>query len=257
MNKIFTTDFNIDRIFSCRVDREAKHKYSCLEVPRRSDGIILTGDYNSTYECHDGRWFYAEAGDVLFLPKGSRYTNVISDYGEQSVVHHYLLNFRITDSNGSEISPFGEIVKLSGYDSDLRHLFRDIANCYRNADMFSLKSKVYKLFGDLFPISDEDECCISYINRHYTKQFSIPELAEKSAMCETAYRKRFKKLTGFSPVQYINRLKIEKACEMLRAQVLSPADISDYLNFYSLPYFYKVFKDVTGMTPNEFKATCK
>ena len=72
-------------------------------------------------------------------------------------------------------------------------------------------------------------------------------------MSETAYRKRFRQLTGQSPVQYINRLKIEKACQMLLSGDISPNDISDFLNFYSLPYFYKVFKDITGMTPHQYR----
>ena len=65
--------------------------------------------------------------------------------------------------------------------------------------------------------------------------------------------KRFRQLTGLSPVQYINRLKIEKACQMLRSDDISPSAISDFLNFYSLPYFYKVFRDHTGMTPNQYR----
>jgi two-component system response regulator YesN len=54
-------------------------------------------------------------------------------------------------------------------------------------------------------------------------------------------------------VRYINRLKVEKACQMLQSGDISPSLISDFLNFYSLPYFYKVFKEYTGMTPHQYR----
>ncbi len=72
-------------------------------------------------------------------------------------------------------------------------------------------------------------------------------------MSETVYRKRFRQVTGLSPVQYINRLKIEKACQMLRSGDMSSSAISEFLNFYSLPYFYKVFRECMGMTPNQYR----
>ena len=114
-------------------------------------------------------------------------------------------------------------------------MFTAVTQLYLSAAPAKLKAKVLSLFGNLFPIADTDECCISYIGRHYTDKLSIPELAQRSAMSETTYRKRFRQLTGVSPVQYINRLKIEKACQMLKSGDISPAQISNYLNFYSLP----------------------
>ena len=40
---------------------------------------------------------------------------------------------------------------------------------------------------------------------------------------------------------------------MLRSGDISPGQISDFLNFYSLPYFYKIFKEHTGLTPHEYR----
>ena len=117
-----------------------------------------------------------------------------------------------------------------------------------------LKGKLYQLIGKLFPIIQEDECCLAYINSHYTAQFHIPDLAKRCGMCETAYRKRFHQLTGYSPAKYITRLKIEKACQMLRSSQISIGNISEFLNFYSAPYFYKIFKEHMGMTPAEYRA---
>ncbi len=251
--KIFTTDCNIDHISACAVVGSTCNKYSCLLNPRRSDGIILSGEFPSVYEYDNGQRFYSKPGDILFLPKGSRYTKTIQNYGSAKTSTHYLINFRITDNSGEPINLSSEILKLSSYDETYKHTFISIEKCYRNGDVMGLKSRLFKLLGDLMPSDADNECCITYIKNHYTHNFSIPELARRCAMSETTYRKRFKEITGLSPVQYINRLKIEKACEMLSSGEFSPAYISDFLSFYSASYFYKIFKDVTGTTPNEYK----
>ena len=40
---------------------------------------------------------------------------------------------------------------------------------------------------------------------------------------------------------------------LIKRYNISPAQISNYLNFYSLPYFYKVFKSHTGVTPHQYR----
>jgi AraC-like DNA-binding protein len=47
---------------------------------------------------------------------------------------------------------------------------------------------------------------------------------------------------------------VQKACELLTDADLNPADIAEFLGFCSISYFYRVFKDIIGMTPAEFKA---
>lgn len=194
----------------------------------------------------------ANPGDIMLLPTNSRYAvTFTAPKGKES--HPLIVNFRMTDTEGNEVTMNSNIVRLTRDDGTLLPLFTTAAQLYKGANTALLKSKVYELFGSIFPLYDTNECCISYINHHYTLNFSIPDLAKRCALSETAYRKRFKQLTGLSPVQYINRLKIDKACQMLTNADIRPSDICSFLNFYSLPYFYKVFKDCTGLTPNQYK----
>ncbi|MBQ6946954.1 MAG: helix-turn-helix transcriptional regulator, partial [Clostridia bacterium] len=123
---------------------------------------------------------------------------------------------------------------------------------YPTASPVELKAMVYSLFGELAAARTEDVLAIDYINRHYAQRFNVRKLAKRCMMSETAYRNQFRALTGLSPVRYINRLKIEQACRMMRDGEMRLQEISDYLNFYSLPYFYKVFKEQMGCTPREY-----
>lgn len=163
-----------------------------------------------------------------------------------------MINITLTTIEGEDAAPDCDVMRLCRDNGVLLPLFHAAAQHYKSAPPSRLKGTVFELLGRLFPVQEEDECCIAYINRNYTDRFRIPELAKRSGMSEPVYRKRFKQLTGQSPVQYINRMKIEKACQMLCGTEMTPASISELLNFYSLPYFYKVFKDITGVTPSQY-----
>jgi AraC-like DNA-binding protein len=252
LNEIFATDYNLDGVVSVRQSWTPESRYNRLEVPRRYHGFFLLTDCPAVFELPDGSRMQAGAGDVVLLAKGAHYALSLS-VPEGKTAHPIIVNFRITDPEGKEISLGEQVTRLCRDDGSLLPLFNAAARLYQKGSPAGLKAKAFELADTLFPIMDADECCIAYINRHYTNRFSVPELAQRCAVSETVYRKRFRQLTGLSPVQYINRLKIEKACQMLRSDDISPSAISDFLNFYSLPYFYKVFRDYTGMTPNQYR----
>lgn len=252
LNEVFTSDFNLDSIISVRQSWQADDRFNYLDSPRRSNGLFLLTDYAAVFELPDGSKRSANPGDVMLLPKGAYYA-VRFPQPQGKVSHPIMLNFHLTTAEGSEIPLNCGVTRLCRDNGTLLPLFAAAARLYQSASPAKLKAKVYELFGTLFPLSETDECRITYINHHYTDRFSVPQLAKQCAMSETVYRKRFKQLTGLSPVQYINRLKIEKACQMLQSGDISPKGISDFLNFYSLPYFYKVFKATTGLTPNQYR----
>ena len=251
LNRIFTTDFNIDGVSSVHRNWNADTWYNYMENPRRRSGLMLLIEYPALFTFPDGSVLRGNPGEVMLLPKGARY-HVRFAVPEDKMTHPIVLNFRLSTVEGEEIYLGDRVKRLCRDEGTLLPMFTATLQLYKRANPTNLKAKAYELLGHIFPIHEADHCCINYINRHYTRRFSIPELAKRCTMSETAYRKQFKQFTGLSPVQYINRLKIEKACEMLLSDDMRLQDISDFLGFYSLPYFYKVFKDCMEMTPQEY-----
>ena len=252
LNEIFTSDFNLDTIVATRQCWNAGQKFSRLDRPRSSHGLFLLADHPARYELTDGTEFIANVGEILLLPRTARYvTTFLSPPGKES--HPLMINFRLTDMAGREIPLGDRVIRLCKDNGSLQTIFATASQLYINSAPARLKASVFEVFGSLFPIVDRDECCLSYIGRHYTDNLNVPELARRCALSETVYRRRFRQLTGVSPVRYINQLKIDKACQMLQSGDVSTGQISEFLNFYSLPYFYKVFKEYTGMTPHQYR----
>lgn len=249
----FYSDYNIDSIYVVRQlwNRQLSGA-NLLEMPRRCCGFLLLTDYPATFTFPDNRTVSATAGDIMLLPMGANYTVTFHTPPEKSA-RPILLNCRLSYPDGTEPAADFSVTRLHKDDGTLLPLFTEAADLYISGHPAHLKSTVYQLLSKLFPLNREDDCCIGYINSHITEQFSVPQLAKRCALSESVFRRRFHQITGQSPIQYINRLKIEKACQLLDSGDIRPTDISEFLNFYSVSYFYRVFKSITGCTPNEYR----
>lgn len=64
----------------------------------------------------------------------------------------------------------------------------------------------------------------------------------------------FHEKTGKTLSSYINEMKINEAMRLLKTDQLSLAEISAALGYSSQNYFHKVFQNLIGMTPNEYRA---
>lgn len=94
---------------------------------------------------------------------------------------------------------------------------------------------------------------ISYIRDHLTENIRIEELCDAVYLSRSRLSALFKEETGVTITEYIRVLKIKKAQEFLSQTDKSPLEISTYLGFSSQSYFQNVFKEVTGMTPGEYR----
>ena len=251
-NEFFTGDYNINGVLSVRQCWERGDRVSFLAVGRQRHGLLLLTNCSAVLEFYNGTQMQCSAGDLLFLPRGAHYA-ISFPVPSGQVAQPMLINFDLCRPDGSQVQFDCDVQRLCRDDGRLLPQFTAAAQFYKNAASAKLKAAVYALLGDLFPIAEADECGLSYINRHYTDKFSVPQLAARCALSQTAYRKHFRQATGLSPIQYINRLKVEKACQMLRSGDIGVDGISEFLGFYSVPYFYKVFKDITGMTPHQYR----
>jgi len=94
---------------------------------------------------------------------------------------------------------------------------------------------------------------ISYIQKHYDAPMSVPELAAAAGLSPEYLSTLFRQKTGDSLTHYIQEIKINSAKAMLRFSKASLAEIAAALSFSSQPYFQKVFKQITGQTPGEYR----
>ncbi len=104
-------------------------------------------------------------------------------------------------------------------------------------------------------VSPPIRACLEYIYEHLHSPLTREDLAAISGFSGPYLSARFKKEVGESIPACILRLKIGAAREMLLNTTRSPKDIGFSLNFSSQSYFIHCFKEITGLTPREFRCT--
>ena len=83
-----------------------------------------------------------------------------------------------------------------------------------------------------------------------------PDFRKYADMCHFSYgyfRTIFKDITGFSPNDYLNHIRIIKSLEYIQNDQLSIADAASRTGIYDANYFSRLFKKITGYPPSYFK----
>jgi AraC-like DNA-binding protein/ligand-binding sensor protein len=97
----------------------------------------------------------------------------------------------------------------------------------------------------------------AFINEHYTEDLSLDQAAKAANMSSFYFCKMFKKHTGVNFTEYLSRVRIEKARNLLLNPNLRISEIAYEVGFQSLTHFNRVFKKVLGQSPTDFRAHLK
>jgi AraC-like DNA-binding protein len=93
-----------------------------------------------------------------------------------------------------------------------------------------------------------------FIEEHSAEQFSLGKVAKAVGINPTYLSEKFKQVTGVKFVDYVARLRFEKACELLNDVDLRVSEIAFAVGFQSLSQFNRVFKILSGKSPSEYRA---
>ena len=117
----------------------------------------------------------------------------------------------------------------------------EIGNVTENS--FNVEGKALKLIAQ----------AKRYIKENCTNDISLEEVAEHLYLSPVYFSKIFKQNTGENFIDYVVKLKINKAMEFLSDTKYKTYEISDMVGYKSTIYFSRLFKLHTGFTPSEYR----
>lgn len=94
---------------------------------------------------------------------------------------------------------------------------------------------------------------LDYITLHYMEPLKVEELARWCHISETHFRRVFSTYMKMGPLEYINLVRVQTACNYLKNTDESMADIAGKCGFTTLSTFNRNFKQVTGVSPSEWR----
>lgn len=92
-----------------------------------------------------------------------------------------------------------------------------------------------------------------YITDHLNTEITLTDLAEAAHLEKTYFTKKFKRLTGTTPMEYVRTARMEKAKDLLSYSDMSITQIAEALGFQSLHHFSNMFLKNTGVSPRKYK----
>ncbi len=123
-----------------------------------------------------------------------------------------------------------------------------VVDPFRTEQLPYSSAKFRKDHGDRSVASAQE-----WLERNYNQPVSIAALAEKAAMGRRTFERRFKNATGDSPLQYLQRVRVEQAKLLLENKDAAFDEITYTVGYEDASSFRRVFQKTTGLPPGSYR----
>jgi AraC-like DNA-binding protein len=96
-----------------------------------------------------------------------------------------------------------------------------------------------------------------FMEANVEKDLSSEDIQRQFFISQSSLQKLFQHKVSCGAMQHFQRLKIDRAKEMIREKKYNFSEISERLSFSSIHYFSRRFKAITGMTPSEYASSVR
>jgi AraC family transcriptional regulator, L-rhamnose operon transcriptional activator RhaR len=264
-----------------------KHIHNFEERAHTHDFIEIEYVYSgSGYQTINGTTYYVERGDLLFFNFGD--VHAYKPEEEIGIIDclinpEFLGKELISSENALDLLTLASFNEFNGKINSLlpkiKFLGKDLIELETVIDFMleefqnkepgyvtSLKgythillTKVFRAFkksdsldvyGDINKIAPN---IIKYIEENYDKKINLNQLAKESFYNPTYFSKIFKECFGKTLTDYINEKRMNAAINLIKSSSFSIEDICYQVGYSDKKYFYKLFKEHTGTTPNTYR----
>jgi AraC-like DNA-binding protein len=164
------------------------------------------------------------AGDNQVIEEGKVIANQVELVGQYGGLVNWYSTTKMPLRN-----PQGEIVGTAGFNHEI-----------------SSGQISQAIYGEMGAI-------IHYIKENMQKSITVGELAEKACLSVSALERQFKKRFKMPPLQYVKRLRLNMACELLMTTDDSISEIALNCGFCDHSYLTKQFSQILGMSPKQYR----
>lgn len=215
-------------------------------------------------------------GQVLISNPGLYHKELFNENTSCRELHIGITNVNIFNSSKKNYIDIGDknILTLTNYKDEILKVCNEILDEQRNYNQtspFMLKSLVMKLLILLHREINEElpnlnsqefsfksrekkslvETITKYLTDNYIEDISLYTLSKNMYLSPVYISKIFKEVMGDSPINYLIRIRLSKAKELLQKSNLSIKEISEAVGYNDPYYFSKLYKKYYGISPSK------
>ena len=94
---------------------------------------------------------------------------------------------------------------------------------------------------------------VNFCHTHYADQIYLDDLARVAAMSKNSLLRNFKKVMLCSPMTYLLRLRLARACQLLLNSTCRVNEVAVACGFSDVTYFSRIFRENLGVSPQKFR----
>lgn len=149
---------------------------------------------------------------------------------------------------------------VSYVNSDMAILFREVyekaAKGWTQKADVEMSCLLYRITTIMFASTESQQKfagSIQYIREHYRENITLEQLADASNMSKYYFAHSFHELFGSTPIEYINRYRMEQAQYLLLTTGYPISYIANEVGIGDRSYFARLFREYSGYPPHEFR----
>lgn len=214
----------------------------------------------ATYYINEQK-FTVEAGDVVYVPGGSiREAHTF----KECPMYAYPFNFYWSEPHNHIHLPFGTVTK-KGITKEILGYLREFHHTWERKQPYHLIQAraifeliLHRLLSDTYRHSTtlidlRVKKMTALIENHYSEEITIHDLAAELNLHPVYLGKLFKNNMGTTYKEYLHRVRINHAENMLSSGNFNVSEVAERTGFQDLSYFSKVFKSLKGYPPSAVK----
>jgi AraC-like DNA-binding protein len=225
--------------------------------------------FDLTYVIHgsarytiDGVLYDLLPGDLLCLKEGMM--KEAFTYS-RNLMHCFSVNFVLRDIQGRTVFPPFPLCSRIGILPDLIQQFHDLIHAslvqqpgyilHCSGLLLLILHRIYELTVLDIETKMKDkkiQAIVRFIVEHFSEPLTVRDLAEKAKLNPAYFGALFKQETGETVHQYIAKIRIRNAQNMLSAGGYRVCEVADQCGYCDSYYFYKQFKAITGKPPSMY-----
>lgn len=249
------------------------HFHDCLEL-----NIVKKG---SGYYIINGKRYEIQKGDIFVINNKEPHMAVHGeDFGLDVIVFDINLLWRnkgISDFLAPFFSRKEDFSHKISADNDkqkeMSDIFGKIADEYQKKEngwqicvesmLMYLLALIYRCYDKMQELETANDnfqkmysrvsVVLEYIGSNFKEEITLGELAKKVSLSQHYLCKCFRKVTGKTIFEYIEQMRVQYSCYLLKTTDCSVMDIAMESGFNSVNYYNRVFKKIIKKTPGQYR----
>lgn len=260
------------RIWPGRVaDDYESHFHSAVEVilPLKGEVLVVT----------EAMEYHVRAEEVLIIPAGCNHSLHMGEGSERELIL-YEMNGVFTLKEFSALRQLLSqpiyLTKAQECTQQVREIFFELIRVHRsnavlrNMHNYALLLKIYAILGENYLItsataaernnlhrqlSGEDAFnrALDHLNRSYMDDMTLDTLAAYAGFSRYTLSRMFRQHTGLTFTQYLSKRRVDMAMELLSSTKMPVTQVALQCGFNSIATFNRVFREVKGCTPTQYR----